>query len=341
MTNDDIIILLKQALSMQSTKTVKLRELEKLVDGSMEYDSFFNAVRHLEQEGFLQPVKSQGFNNFGLAYAYRIKKLSLSKQLHEQIRSKQLSLHSLIDLSCYFAQAEENWKQDQEYINKLHIYLTEKGVPNKEAFSPERSYELVGDEKWIDEGGGRVFLNRIGVYSFLRIVPAVEPLMFAVNPNEMNSRENLHLIVENKSVYAALSTCLAESPYTTLIFGSGKGFLSSIMNLEHQLNLPDHVHRLYYFGDLDREGIMIWDTLHQRRAAPPALAFYRALLMKDFTYGKQYQKQNKCAEDRFVSNFHLNEQDKIRQMLAEGGYYPQEALKTDELCDIWRRSWKD
>lgn len=339
MTNK-IIIILKQAVSIQSTKTVKLRELERLVDGSAEYDSFFHAVRHLEIEGHLQPIKSQGINNLGLAYAYRINKQSMRKQLHEQIRSKQLNLHSLIDLSCYFAQAEEIWKQDQEFINKLHIYLTEKGVPDKKAFSPERSYELVGDEKWIDEGGGRTFLDRIGVYSFLQIVSAVEPLMFAVNPREMNSKEHLHLIVENKSVYAGLSTCLAESPYTTLIYGSGKGFLSSIMNLEQQLNLQGHEHRLYYFGDLDREGISIWDTLHQRRAAPLALMFYRALLMKEFTYGKQYQKQNKQAEDRFISNFLPNEQKKIRQILSEGGYYPQEALKTEELCDIWRRSWK-
>lgn len=340
MTND-LIIQLNRALLKQVKKTVKLRELEGLVDGSTEYDGFFDAVRHLEQEGLLQPIKSQGFNNFGLAYAYRIQKQSLSKHLHEQIRSKQLSVHPLINLSCYFEQAEEVWKQDQEYINKLHSYLTKKGIPDKEAFSPERSYELVGNEKWIDEGGGRAFLDRIGVYSFLRIVPAVEPLMFAINPHEMNSREHLHLIVENKSAYAALATCLAESPFTTLIFGSGKGFLSSITNLEQQLNLPDHVHRLNYFGDLDREGITIWDTLHQRRAASPALAFYRALMMKDFTYGKQYQKQNKHAEDRFVSHFLPNEQSKIRQMLAEGGYYPQEALKTDELCDIWRCSWKD
>jgi len=340
MTND-LIIQLKYVLANQATKTVKLRELESLVDGSTEYDGFFDVVRHLEQEGLLQPIKSQGFNNFGLAYAYRIQKQSLSKHLHEQIRSKQLSVHSLINLSCYFEQAEEVWKQDQEYINKLHSYLMEKGIPDKEAFSPERSYELVGNEKWIDESGGRAFLDRIGVYSFLRIVPAAEPLMFAVNPYEMNSREHLHLIVENKSTYAALATCLANSPYTTLIFGSGKGFLSSIINLEQQLNLPDHVHRLYYFGDLDREGITIWDKLNQRRSASPALAFYRALLMKDFTYGKQYQKQNKHAEDRFVSHFLPNEQSKIRQMLDEGGYYPQEALKTDELCDIWRHSWKD
>lgn len=338
---NDLGILLKQALSIRTTKTVKLKELEGLVDGSMEYDSFFNTVRYLEQEGFLQPIKSHGFNGFGLAYAYRIQKHSLSKNLHEQIRLNQLKVHSLIDLSWYFGQAEKVWEQDQEYINKLHVYLTEKGIPDKEAFCPERSYELVGNEKWIDESGGRAFLDRIGVYSFLRIVPAAEPLMFAVNPYEMNSREHLHLIVENKSTYAALATCLADSPYTTLIFGSGKGFLSSIMNLEQQLNLPDHVHSLYYFGDLDREGITIWDTLYQRRSASPALAFYRALLMKDFTYGKQYQKQNKHAEDRFVSHFLPNEQSKIRQMLAEGGYYPQEALKTDELCDIWRHSWKD
>lgn len=338
---NDLIIQLKSALFNKLTKTVTLNELEGVVDGSMEYDCFYDAIKLLEMEEFLEPIRSHGFNHFGLAYAYRVRKQNLKKQLHEQIRLKQLNLHPSIKLSCYFTMPEQIWIEDQEYLNLTNEYLTQKGLPDKDAFSPERSYELVGDEKWIDEGGGRAFLDRIGLFSSLRIVLAAEPLMFAVNPFQMASKEHLHLIVENKSTYAALSTCLVDSPYTTLIYGSGKGFLSSIMMLEHQLNLPDRVHRIYYFGDLDREGVVIWNSLHQRRSAPPALDFYRALLIKDFTYGKQDQKQNKQAEEAFASYFLPHEQDKIRQMLTEGGYYPQEALKADELREVWRNLWKD
>ncbi|THF75371.1 Wadjet anti-phage system protein JetD domain-containing protein [Cohnella fermenti] len=332
---------IKLELSNIQVKTIKLRQLENLFEGEVEYDIFFAAIRQLEMEELLKPIKSHGINHHGLAHAFRIQKQDLNKPLQEQIRIKQLQIHPLINLSCYFTLSLETWENDQELINRLNRYINEKGLPDKEAFSSERSYELAGDEKWIDEGGGRAFLERVGIYSSLRIVSIPEPLMFAINPSQMASAEHIHLIVENKAVYAALSTCLVESPYTTLIYGSGKSFLSSIMKLEEQLNMPDRTHRLLYFGDLDREGITIWNSLHHRRFAPPCLIFYRALLEKDFTYGKQNQRHNHEAENNFVRFFLAHEQDKVRQMLAKGGYYPQEALKADELREIWRHSWKE
>ncbi|GIP37915.1 hypothetical protein J31TS4_11950 [Paenibacillus sp. J31TS4] len=333
---------LKKYLSKYKKKTVKLRELEAMVDGSMGVDEFLEGIHRLLEEGLLEPILSHGKNPFDLPYAFRVVKHGLTKDYYEQIRQKQVHVHPMIQLSGYFAMSEEVWKQDQEYIHRLHEYLKHKGIPESEAFSPERSYELVQDEKWIDEGGGRAFLERIRVYELLQVVPAAEPLKLAVNPGRIAaSSHHLHLIVENKSAYAALSGCLADSPFTTLIYGSGKGFLASILQLEQQLNLPNHDHKLYYFGDLDREGLSIWYTLYQRRQTVPAVAFYQALLHQDYTYGKQYQKQNKLAEDAFMNYFSEKEQVKIRCMLEEGGYYPQEALQGEELRHLWRQTWDD
>ena len=36
--------------------------------------------------------------------------------------------------------------------------------------APERSYEITGDEKWIDENGGREILERVKLLEKLKII---------------------------------------------------------------------------------------------------------------------------------------------------------------------------
>ncbi|MFZ3587706.1 Wadjet anti-phage system protein JetD domain-containing protein [Bacillus sp. DJP31] len=313
------------------------------MSGSISYIDFANVILEFENEKVLTRVKSHGENgkNPSLAFSYRINKSALLGDIQETIKLARLALHPAIYIESYFQLPEEVWERDFCYIQKVDQYIKTFNLPTESVPAPERSYELVEDEKWITEGGGEEVLHRIKLWNKLLILPVSDPLMLAFNPLLMHKNEHLHLIVENKTTYQALLPALSDSGFTSLIYGCGKKIIKSIEHFHYQLPLEASDHVFYYFGDLDHEGITIWNSLSRKIKVTPALAFYLECLKRPYAYGKQNQRPNIETLSFFLPHFQNNEQEQIQNLLQEGGYYPQEILKTKELQDIWRNaSWK-
>jgi len=326
-------------LSTYKKATVALAELEKLVSGlEASYEDFAEAILSLENDGILSMVKSRGRNHkkVSLAYSYRINKAKLREKYHNKLQYFQLQFHPQIRLDDYYSLPEAEWENDFPYIQKVDQYLKNKGLPQDTVPAPERSYELVGDEKWITEQGGKEILERIKLWEKMLVIPFADPLMMAFNPGMLNYNEHYHLIVENKTTYQALVQTLPETCFTTLIYGGGKKIIASIDHFNSQLLLKDSAHHFYYFGDLDYEGITIWYLLNKKIPAKPYLLLYRALLKKAYTTGKQNQSRNEEALSSFYEYFTSTEREYLEEMFQLGGYYPQEALKTAELRNLWR-----
>ncbi|NEW09921.1 hypothetical protein GK047_28980 [Paenibacillus sp. SYP-B3998] len=336
--------LLRYLQSFKKSK-ILLSELEEVFLGQPCADDIFSkAVLELEAEGILQMVQSKGRTGkqTSLAYQYNVQKSRLKEDLHKEIHRARLLMHPLIKLDVYYSLESSNWQQDWPYIERIDAYLKQHALPSIAVPAPERSFALVGDEKWITEKQGKELLARIGLWDKLLIIPVADPLMMAVNPGCLSNAVHRHLIVENKTTYQALLQALPDVPFTTLIFGGGYRITKSMELLPMQLPLTDCVHQFYYFGDIDKEGIAIWHTLHNRVLAwfgSPvhlALPFYRASLTKNFVYGKDKHRDHEEAIEHFLCHFSLEEQVKISTSLAAGGYFPQEILQTQELCALWR-----
>jgi len=338
---DEII---RKYLQTYQYASITLMELEKLVPGDCCYQDFAQSIERLLNEEIIVPVKSHGHH---LAYPslpnkVKIKKQKLKIDLFEAIRSQQVGAHPLIRLDRYFSLTEKIWNEDQQSLVLLQQYLMTYGLPAEEVSVWERSFQIFGDEKRISEGAGKAFLQRVGIYDKLKIVDVTEPLMFAINPSRIHDAHCYHLIVENKTTFDALSEVVGGSQFLTLIYGAGKGFLNGIIGLEQQLNMPHVQHILFYFGDLDLEGIHIWHILNKRRKARLALPFYQQLLLKKYSIGKINQQKNTEAFNAFVATFSDAEQILIQHMFDAQGYYPQEALSAEELQQIWRSIvWKN
>lgn len=322
-------------------KTVPLGELEKLMEGDASYEDFAAQVIELEQQGVLKAVKQHGFNHksIPLANTYRIYKSQIPENFIKEMESYQFHFHPRIKLDNYYTLGVADWSRDLPYIQRIDTFLKQKGLPNHGAAAPERSYALVGDEKWIDEKGGRRVLEKLGLWEDLKIETMPDPLMLAVNTLVWEQKPYLHLVVENKTPYYALLDTLKETPFLSLIYGAGWKITADIVMLEKQLGLINFEHQIYYFGDLDYEGISIWHALDSQRSALPATEFYRQLLARPWAYGKENQQCNEEALTHFLSYFTPGEQEQIRNVLEAGGYYPQEGLDRFELEDIWRQSW--
>lgn len=319
-------------------KTIPLIEIEKILSGSVKYIDFSRTMRELVEEGLLTPVKIHGTNNkkIPLANTYRINKSYFKQKFIDEIAIYQLKLDSSIDLQSYFSLGERQWKEDLPYIKKINSYLKINGLPKDKVTAPERSYEILGDEKWIDEKGGKELLKRIGLLGNLKIDSVPDPLMFAINKNRIFDESHIHLIVENKAPFYALLDDIENTIFTSLIYGAGWSVLGGISVYEKQLSLTEKTHKYYYFGDLDYEGISIWYGLNGKKDMKIATEFYNSLLEKDISHGKENQVPNREAIEKFLTNFNERNSKKIIGVLKKGGYYPQEGLSKKEIIAIWR-----
>lgn len=326
-------------------KTIAIEELEKMFPShTTSYEQFAKLVLSFEEEGVLVMVKSKGRNSRtpSIAYTYRLQKQRLKKELHEEIKHYRLHLHPSIKLDSYFGLDPSQWKKDFSYLQSIHHYIEAFGFPHYEVPAPERSVELVGDEKWITEGQGKELLDRVGIWEAMKVIPVSDPLMFAVNPTVLVTQQPFkHLIVENKTTYQALVDALSETEFCTLIYGSGNKIIKSIEQFQRQLPISDAYHMFYYFGDIDRSGMFIWERLNEKQPVKPAIPFYQACLNKPSLEGKTNQRMDETAVEAFLSFFSKEERTRLRSVLERGHYYPQEVLKTRELQDIWRQAqWK-
>lgn len=331
----------KLVTTLEQTKrsTIKLSDLEKVAAGQDTYDDFAVNVQALIDEGFLTAIKSHGENWRGLPNSFRIQKGKVKQPLIEEIQEMQFKVHPVIDLRLYFSSSKKKWMADQPWIWKINEYIQKNGLPMAYTNSSERSYEIVGDEKWIDEKGGRSILEKINLLDKLKIMKTPDPLMFALNPNQLlsNKSEHRHLIVENKATYSGLVDLLMNTRFTSLIYGSGWKIAASLEQLSMQLGLTEKEvrHEIFYFGDLDYEGISIFHHLYEKYDVKLATSFYEAMMRKPFYKGKENQMRNEVAVQHFLQYFSNKEQEKITIMFKENGYYPQEALTKEELHTVW------
>ncbi|RIW28214.1 hypothetical protein D3H55_22125 [Bacillus salacetis] len=333
---------MKEKLFKHKKKTITIEELENMLPSHTgSYEQFAELVLSFEEEGILEMVKSKGRNarTLSVAYTYRIQKQRLKKELHEEIKHFRLHLHPSIKLDSYFGLDPSQWKKDLSSIQSIHTYIEAFGFPHYEVPAPERSVELVGDEKWITEGQGKELLERVGLWEAMKVIPVSDPMMLAVNPTVLAAQQPFkHLIVENKTTYQALVDALPETNFCTLIYGSGNKIIKSIEQFERQLPIPNATHMFYYFGDIDRSGIFIWDRLNEKQPVKPAMPFYQACLDKASLDGKTSQRMDEAALETFLAFFSEEERTKIQSVLEQGHYFPQEVLRTCELQDIWRQA---
>lgn len=326
---------LEQKLIAFKRKTITIDELEKLLPQLTSYENFAALILQLERDSLLDMIQSKGRNHRqpSLAYHYRINKHQLNRAYYQLLQTYRLKFHDAIDLDAYFKLDQAIWVKDLPYIEKINSYIKNNGFPAEKVPAPERSFELVGDEKWIEQGGSKV-LHRICLWDKMNIFPVSDPLMFAVNPYQIDRETQLHLIVENKTTYQALLPKLPETAFSTLIYGSGEKISKSMENFSTQYPVKAE-HAFLYFGDIDRSGIAIWHHLNNRQKAIPAIPFYAACLDKEAAFGKTNQRLNDSAVTHFLAYFSNEQEQAIRELLEKGAYYPQEVLKTSELQQLW------
>lgn len=333
-TKDRILKYLKS----HKNNTIQLNQLENILSGEESYLDFTSIIEDLMENRILKPVKEHGTNGkvIPLYNTYRIIKASLRETINDEIQRNSIEFNPDINLDIYFSLKEEEWEKDLQYIKIIDDYLVKNGLPSDYGTSSERSFQIVGNEKWIDEEGGKKILERIKLWEKFKIITNPDPLMFAINPFRFKESSHIHLVVENKTTFYNLIDSINKSQFTSLIYGAGWKITANIHKLYNQLGLENDLHKIYYFGDIDAEGISIWYSIYEKHNIELALPFYKALFNKNYSIGKENQQRNEKAIDKFTEYFLEEGKSKINKLFEDGGYLPQEALEKEELERIWR-----
>lgn len=322
----------------------EIREYQKLTD----YAALVDYIRSQLTDGVIMPVKSSGTNGKrpALFLAYHI----IDKKQDYGELTDELSYRLVPGLSPdYYLEHPEEYKKDRNAVLALNSYLAgfreELGT---EISLNERSFAIWGREKFLQkEGGMRILKNlNLGLRE-LSVYGTAEPI--ACYSRQKTAPQEI-LILENKDTFYSMRKYLTDGgerifgrEIKTLIYGAGKGICRSFAEyplcLEPYLTQKENI--FLYFGDLDYEGLGIYESLVQtaeRLQEPvriqPLQAAYTAMVekadrlkaLRNLTLPDTKEGQNRNAGNRFLSWFRPEEQVRMREILGAGRYIPQEIL---------------
>ena len=302
--------------------------LEKLLDNckEQEYQKQYEYIINLLEEKKIKPVKASRLNGKSPALYREYWLLEETKDYSNFI--EELRYQIIPDISVdYYLRHLESYEADREWVLQLNKYLKErKETLQFKVSANERSFEIWGREKFLSKGQGRRILKRCGLeMSFFNIYETTEPL--AYYSRTRNVPQNL-LILENKDTFFSMRRRLLEGNETilgikidTLIYGAGKGIFRSFEDFDLCVEpyMKAAGNQIYYFGDLDYEGIE---------------AGYRKMLSKAKgvdSIPETKEGQNRNIKDIFFSYFSTEQVKRMKEILEKGYYIPQEILNISDF----------
>lgn len=330
----------------KGNKAMKKRSLEEILGKHIQdpYDVQYQYVMGLLSSGQVKPVKSSPGNGkkpaLHMQYWLIEEKPDYSAWKDELLY--RTDTHIQVD---YYLHHLDIYDQDRRYVRRLSEYLQRNGgMPSSPISRNERSFEIWGEEKFLTGGAGRTILSRCKIdESALHTYSTAEP--FAYFASHRTTPQKI-LILENKDPFFGMRKHLLEGNHKilgekigTLIYGAGKRVVSSFREFEISAEpyMKDAGNELLYFGDLDYEGILIYETLAEAFADSgvirPFIPAYLSMLNKGdrvqtLPQSKEHQNQNNNGS--FFSLFDEHTVGRMKNILESGRYIPQEILNTED-----------
>ena len=321
--------------------------LEQLLGGrqNLSYPEQYEYIRRRLEQGVIRPLLSSGTNGKKPAL-YREYWLVEEKKDYSELE-EELKYRMIPQISVdYYLKHLENYEHDRAWVLLLNDYIREQQsrLSYSESLN-ERSFEIWGREKFLSKEQGKKILKRCGLsQEDLNVYSTTEPLAYYSHTREVP--QNL-LILENKDTFYSMRRSMLEGneeifgvKMGTLIYGAGKGILRSFRDfdlcVEPYMKKPEN--HIYYFGDLDYEGIGIYEKLagmfEKRWKIEPFCPDYEAMLRKACETERlpdTKEQQNRNIGTLFFSYFTETQLEEMKQILESDAYIPQEILNITDF----------
>lgn len=344
-----MVIAGKNSPSGAGTKKITYAEL---VAGKHfpDYQTEAEYVLGLIRDGGIKPVRSSPLNGKQPALHTRYWLLAEPEDYGKYEEELRYGISSEIDID-YYLRHMETYLRERELVLRLSEYLDHYGdrlmLPMSEN---ERSFDIWQREKFLSgrsENGvsaaevlkhcgiGREKLctyrtaEPLAYYSFTKEIP--QNLLILENLDPFYSMRKRMLAGENR---------ICGMPFGTLIYGGGKRVARAFADFgilaESYMQAPEN--RFYYAGDLDYEGIAIFEGLRRSVRQTgctfdifPCMPVYRRMLQKAAELGTvdllpEMKAQNQIDLSGFLEQFTSEEGELLAGVLRAGRYIPQEIL---------------
>ena len=222
-------------------------------------------IKGLTEKGVLQPVKSSGVNGNIRYPLYKKYRITIEDELCPETVGQIGKLHPMLLKSGYLSSHPSKYISNRDVLEKLNLYLF-RGKPEEAVSRKERSFEIFGCEKVLDDDGVKRLLRNLQITE--------EDLKFYDTPEYCfhdyipERKENLTLLIcENKDIWFNIRRCMFENHYRSIfgvdidgvVYGNGneisqkKGAFSEYVRFMGSTTV-----RFLYWGDIDREGFDIY-----------------------------------------------------------------------------------
>lgn len=321
-------------------KRVEEKVLRSIFEGT--YDDYFKVMKQLINDNIIKPIKRSGPNGLKPTLYKRYQVLKVVKET-EDYTVEIKRLHPVFNIEGYLGN-NSRYTDERDKIQTIDLFIRmNKALIEEPASINERSFQIFDKEKFIrlDSRCKSVFNYNERLEEFLNMYYTPEP--FFEHSIEANNREgqiNI-LIIENKDTWYTFRKLLnndKESIYgirfNSIIFGEGKKITrkkDSLTEFARTYYKQDKVQNYYYFGDLDMEGIGIFENVVRIN---PNL---NIKLLKE-AYVDMIDKSKKCVlpecselqipseGKEFFAYFTDDQVILMKDILKTGKYIPQEIL---------------
>jgi len=339
---------------MKDLRTLNINKIDlneiKVFYNIKEYIELYQLICYLIENNRVKPVKSSKTNGMKPALYNKYIIVKDEKDYRQYKNEINYELNPAINTS-YYLKNMDKYENDKNYILKFSKFLDNNAVElNKTISKNERSFQIWQEEKFLSEGKGEKLLKNLGFdLSFLNIYETSEPLSYySLNKTEP---QNI-LIVENKDTFYSIRKHLMESDnnnilgqnVSTVIYGSGKKIYKSFSDFKlwgepYFFNIKN---KFFYFGDLDYEGIIIYERIYENFKDNLEIKLFKEAYMymvdkyisNNLNLPKTKEMQNKNIREIFLDNFDDKYKKIILDILISGKYIPQEIISINDMEKI-------
>ena len=304
------------------------------------------------ERGRVKPVKASGTNGKKPAMYKEYRLIEPERDYSELFEELRYRLSSEIRID-YYLRHPDIYEKERAWVLALSSWLQKNTAGEFPSVSiNERSFAIWGREKFLsgvkDCGiSSADVLKHCGIsIERLAVYRTAEP--FAYYTHMRDIPQNL-LILENLDPFYGMRKHLIDGndricgvPFGTLIYGGGKKVVSMLRDfaVSAEPYMTAASNRFYYVGDLDYEGLRIYESLAESLKdsieISPFVNCYKQMLAKAEERDElppMKEKQSKALSGLFFSFFSGDDRRRILSILENGAYIPQEILTTQDYSD--------
>ena len=231
-----------------------------------EYRELYTKVITLIQDNKIKPVKASGINGKSPALYKEYWIIEEKQDVSKYVNELNYDLVPSIATDYYRAHIDQ-YLEDRPWVLLLNDYLKKKDFMTPMSEN-ERSFDIWHREKFLKQEQGKKILKRCGLdITLLNYYRTTEPIAYYCATRQTPQKL---LVIENKDTFYSMRKCLMGTEQFqicgetvgTLIYGAGKGIISAFSDF-HISGEPYMLHqenKILYFGDLDYEGIGIYEN---------------------------------------------------------------------------------